>query len=339
MDVEKWAANARGGTPDNQRDQHFGPVARAVALAAALRLPRVDRDDAAVRRDGRGRHRAVAGGAEAGDPGVAGGDVPGPDGAAPRRPTRPRAARPRPARAGTTSATRACTARTGCGRRCTPGTSPAVTCTSRRWSTRPTRRLLTDAAFEADRRAVVDQTVALVTGRRGARVARRRGVASWRTRVEAQPAARAVLGQHLRSRPRRGRRAASSAAAGPPRSTRASRIDVVARQVGAVEVVRPGDHVEGEAHLVPHALHEVHDPGAGQRGELAVEVDVRGADADPVPRRAPCASARSRVSTTASSPAAPAVVGRDGRALDEAADVVQLGHVLRRSAPGRTRPG
>jgi hypothetical protein len=29
MDVEKWAANARGGTPDNQRDQHFGAVARA----------------------------------------------------------------------------------------------------------------------------------------------------------------------------------------------------------------------------------------------------------------------------------------------------------------------
>ena len=29
MDVEKWAANARGGTPDNARDQHFGPVSRA----------------------------------------------------------------------------------------------------------------------------------------------------------------------------------------------------------------------------------------------------------------------------------------------------------------------
>jgi len=29
MDVERWAANARGGTPDNQRAQHFGPVARA----------------------------------------------------------------------------------------------------------------------------------------------------------------------------------------------------------------------------------------------------------------------------------------------------------------------
>jgi len=29
MDVEKWAANTRGGTPDNQRDQHFGPVSRA----------------------------------------------------------------------------------------------------------------------------------------------------------------------------------------------------------------------------------------------------------------------------------------------------------------------
>ena len=29
MDVERWAANARGGTQDNQRDQHFGPVARA----------------------------------------------------------------------------------------------------------------------------------------------------------------------------------------------------------------------------------------------------------------------------------------------------------------------
>ena len=29
MDVEKWAANARGGSPDNQRDQHFGPVPRA----------------------------------------------------------------------------------------------------------------------------------------------------------------------------------------------------------------------------------------------------------------------------------------------------------------------
>lgn len=29
MDVERWAANARGGSPDNQRDQHFGPVPRA----------------------------------------------------------------------------------------------------------------------------------------------------------------------------------------------------------------------------------------------------------------------------------------------------------------------
>nr|WP_281372713.1 hypothetical protein [Kineococcus aurantiacus] len=29
MDVEKWAADARGGAPDNNRDQHFGPVARA----------------------------------------------------------------------------------------------------------------------------------------------------------------------------------------------------------------------------------------------------------------------------------------------------------------------
>jgi hypothetical protein len=29
MDVEKWAANTRGGTPDNQRAQHFGAVARA----------------------------------------------------------------------------------------------------------------------------------------------------------------------------------------------------------------------------------------------------------------------------------------------------------------------
>lgn len=29
MDVERWAANARGGSPDNQRDQHFGTVPRA----------------------------------------------------------------------------------------------------------------------------------------------------------------------------------------------------------------------------------------------------------------------------------------------------------------------
>ena len=29
MDVEKWAANARGGSPDNNRDQHFGPISRA----------------------------------------------------------------------------------------------------------------------------------------------------------------------------------------------------------------------------------------------------------------------------------------------------------------------
>ncbi|SDU91322.1 hypothetical protein SAMN04488544_1874 [Microlunatus sagamiharensis] len=29
MDVERWAADARGGTPDNLRDQHFGPVSRA----------------------------------------------------------------------------------------------------------------------------------------------------------------------------------------------------------------------------------------------------------------------------------------------------------------------
>jgi hypothetical protein len=28
MDVEKWAANARGGSPDNNRNQHFGPVSR-----------------------------------------------------------------------------------------------------------------------------------------------------------------------------------------------------------------------------------------------------------------------------------------------------------------------
>jgi hypothetical protein len=33
MDVEKWAANARGGTPDNSRDQHFGPVGRAARWA------------------------------------------------------------------------------------------------------------------------------------------------------------------------------------------------------------------------------------------------------------------------------------------------------------------
>jgi pyrrolidone-carboxylate peptidase len=29
MDVEKWAANARGGSGDNNRNQHFGPVSRA----------------------------------------------------------------------------------------------------------------------------------------------------------------------------------------------------------------------------------------------------------------------------------------------------------------------
>ena len=29
MDVERWAADARGGSPDNQRDQHFGAVPRA----------------------------------------------------------------------------------------------------------------------------------------------------------------------------------------------------------------------------------------------------------------------------------------------------------------------
>jgi hypothetical protein len=29
MDVEKWAAGARGGWPDNNRNQHFGPVSRA----------------------------------------------------------------------------------------------------------------------------------------------------------------------------------------------------------------------------------------------------------------------------------------------------------------------
>ena len=28
MDIEKWAANARGGSPDNNRNQHFGPVSR-----------------------------------------------------------------------------------------------------------------------------------------------------------------------------------------------------------------------------------------------------------------------------------------------------------------------
>ncbi len=29
MDVEKWAANTRGGSADNNRNQHFGPVSRA----------------------------------------------------------------------------------------------------------------------------------------------------------------------------------------------------------------------------------------------------------------------------------------------------------------------
>jgi hypothetical protein len=28
MDIEKWAANARGASPDNNRNQHFGPVSR-----------------------------------------------------------------------------------------------------------------------------------------------------------------------------------------------------------------------------------------------------------------------------------------------------------------------
>jgi hypothetical protein len=39
MDVEKWAAGARGGWPDNDRDQHFGPVSRPAHWPAPFDSP------------------------------------------------------------------------------------------------------------------------------------------------------------------------------------------------------------------------------------------------------------------------------------------------------------
>ena len=40
VDVEKWAAGARGGTPDNNRDQRFGPVSRAAHWPQPAEDPR-----------------------------------------------------------------------------------------------------------------------------------------------------------------------------------------------------------------------------------------------------------------------------------------------------------
>ena len=173
MDVEKWAANARGGTPDNQRDQHFGPVARASHWPQPFDSPEwieTTLPHAEMVAAGTGPWPVV----------LKQGIREWPAGTFPDPTTLVEAPDPSPgstAAAGTggdylsnESMYRSNRLRQGLHAWDVPGGHLHIS--SLEHPADPT--LLTDAAFEADRRAIVDQTVALVTAAAAAG-ARRRG--------------------------------------------------------------------------------------------------------------------------------------------------------------------
>jgi len=173
MDVEKWAANARGGSPDNQRAQHFGPVARASHWPQPFDSPdwiETTLPYAAMVAAGTGPWPVVL---KQGIREWPAGTFPDPSSLA---------AAPDPS-AGSTAAAgtggdylsnesmyRSNRLRQGLHAWDVPGGHLHISALE--YPEDPT--VLTDAAFEADRRAVVDQTVALVSAAASA-VASRRG--------------------------------------------------------------------------------------------------------------------------------------------------------------------
>ena len=173
IDVEKWAANARGGSPDNQRAQHFGPVARASHWPQPFDSPdwiETTLPYAAMVAAGTGPWPVVL---KQGIREWPAGTFPDPSSLA---------AAPDPS-AGSTAAAgtggdylsnesmyRSNRLRQGLHAWDVPGGHLHISALE--YPEDPT--VLTDAAFEADRRAVVDQTVALVSAAASA-VASRRG--------------------------------------------------------------------------------------------------------------------------------------------------------------------
>ncbi|MBA8792937.1 hypothetical protein FHX74_000531 [Friedmanniella endophytica] len=172
MDVEKWAGNARGGSPDNERAQRFGAVSRASHWPQPFDSPEwieTTLPYAAM----------IAAGSGPWPVALRDGIREWPAGTLPD----PRALRDRPdpspgssAAAGTggdylsnESMYRANRLRQGLQAWDVPGGHLHVSALA--YPDDPT--VITDGAFEADRRAVVDQTVALVRAAAGA-VGRRR---------------------------------------------------------------------------------------------------------------------------------------------------------------------
>lgn len=173
MDVERWAANARGGSPDNQRAQHFGPVSRASHWPQPFDSPdwiETTLPYAAMVSAGTGPWPVV----------LKQGIREWPAGTFPDPTAVTEAPDPSPgstAAAGTggdylsnESMYRSNRLRQGLQAWDVPGGHLHISALD--YPEDPT--LLTDGAFEADRRAVVDQTVALVAAAAAA-VARRRG--------------------------------------------------------------------------------------------------------------------------------------------------------------------
>lgn len=173
MDVEKWAANARGGSPDNQRAQHFGPVARASHWPQPFDSPdwiETTLPYAEMVAAGTGPWPVVL---KQGVREWPAGTFPSPTALVERPDPSPGST----AAAGTggdylsnESMYRSNRLRQGLHAWEVPGGHLHISALE--YPDDPT--LLTDPAFEADRRAVVDQTVALVTAAAAA-VARRRG--------------------------------------------------------------------------------------------------------------------------------------------------------------------
>ena len=176
MDVEKWAANARGGTPDNQRAQHFGPVARASHWPQPFDSPEWIETtlpyDAMIAAGTGPWPVVLKQGIREWPAGTSGDPL-----------SLTEAADPSPgstAAAGTggdylsnESMYRSNRLRQGLHAWDVPGGHLHISALE--YPADPT--LLTDPAFEADRRAVVDQTVALITAAAGA-VGRRHGSAA-----------------------------------------------------------------------------------------------------------------------------------------------------------------
>ncbi|SEQ71146.1 hypothetical protein [Microlunatus flavus] len=171
MDVERWAGCTRGGTPDNQRDQHFGPVARAARWPQPEPNPEwieTTLPHAAMVAAGTGPWPVVL---KRGIQEWPAGTYPDPSSLTSAPDPSP-GSTPAAATGGdylsNESMYRSNRLRIALGADDVPGGHLHISALE--YPADPA--LLTDAAFEADRRAVVDQTVALVTAAAAARAAR-----------------------------------------------------------------------------------------------------------------------------------------------------------------------